>query len=181
MFLGLNLSKFQTLFWCFHCWLWTSWLRYIAHWKHQNHVWDLCKFDKSRVFIVNVELISHIVLVFLLLTLNHVNASWPVYYKRVSNRQNQPFRGILRKRCSENMQQIYRRTAARRCAISIKLQNQLYWNCTSIWVSSLYLLHIFRTPFRKNTSGGLPLNRIVLQPISSQCSHGIPPDNAICY
>ena len=29
--------------------------------------------------------------------------------------QKQPFRGVLRKRCSENMQQIYRRTLMSKC------------------------------------------------------------------
>ena len=29
--------------------------------------------------------------------------------------QKQPFRGVLRKRCCENMQQIYRRTSMSRC------------------------------------------------------------------
>ena len=35
---------------------------------------------------------------------------------------------------------------------------QLYWNCTRHECSSVKLLHIFRTPFFKNTSGRLFLN-----------------------
>ena len=35
--------------------------------------------------------------------------------------------------------------------------DQLYWNRTSEWVFSCKLLHIFRTPFSKNTSGWLLL------------------------
>ena len=44
--------------------------------------------------------------------------------------RKQPSRGVIKKRCSENMQQIYRRTP-RRSVISIKLQNH-----TSAWVIS---------------------------------------------
>ena len=39
------------------------------------------------------------------------------------NRQKQPSRGVLWKRCSENMKQIYRRTHPCRNAISVKLQS----------------------------------------------------------
>ena len=60
------------------------------------------------------------------------------------NCQKQPSRGVLRKKCSENMQQVY---------ISIKLQITLRHGC-----SPVNLLHIFRTPFPKNTSGRLLLN-----------------------
>ena len=53
--------------------------------------------------------------------------------------QRQPPRGVLSKRCSENMQQIYRRTPMPKC-------------------SPVNLLHIFRTPFIKNASGRLLLS-----------------------
>ena len=53
------------------------------------------------------------------------------------------------------MQQIYRRTAMPKCDFN-KVALQLYWNHTSAW-SSVYLLHIFRTTFPKNTSGGVLL------------------------
>ena len=52
--------------------------------------------------------------------------------------QKQPPRGVLWKRCSENMQQIYRRTIMYVC-------------------SPVNLLHIFKTPFPMNTSGRLLL------------------------
>ena len=44
-----------------------------------------------------------------------------------------------------------------RSVISIKLLCRVYWNRTSAWVSPVNLLHIFRTPFPKNTYGGLLL------------------------
>ena len=64
--------------------------------------------------------------------------------KTCSNIQNfkkQPTRGVLRKGCSENMQQIYRKTLMPKC--NFKFANSL---------------HIFRKPFPKNISGGLLLN-----------------------
>ena len=55
--------------------------------------------------------------------------------------QKQPSRSVLRKRWTENMQQIYRRTLSPKCDFS----------------SLVNLLHIFRTSFSKNTSGWLLL------------------------
>ena len=52
--------------------------------------------------------------------------------------QKKPSIGVLIKRCSEIMQQIYRRTPKPKCDL-------------------INLLHIFRTPFNKNTLGGLLL------------------------
>ena len=57
--------------------------------------------------------------------------------------QKQPPRGVPRKRCSKNMQQIYRMTPM--------------GEHPSSWVFSCKLLHIFGTPFPKNTSGRLIL------------------------
>ena len=45
--------------------------------------------------------------------------------------QKQPFRGVLIKKCSENMQQIYRKTLMLKCDLS-KVVKQLYWNHTSV-------------------------------------------------
>ena len=60
-------------------------------------------------------------------------------------------------RCSENMQQIYRRTTCRR-VISIKLQSNFIEIALRQECSPVNLLHIFRTPFLKNTSGWLLLS-----------------------
>ena len=49
--------------------------------------------------------------------------------------QKQPSRGVLLKRFSENMQQIYRRTPMPKCDFN-KVVLQLYWNDTSAWVFS---------------------------------------------
>ena len=68
--------------------------------------------------------------------------------------RKQPFRGVLDKRCSENMQQIYGRTPTPKC--------DLFCNFIEIALrhgaSPINLLHIFRTPFPKNTAGGLLLS-----------------------
>ena len=66
--------------------------------------------------------------------------------------------GVLRKRCSEKMQQIYRRTSISKCEFN-KVALQLYWNQISLLYecSLVNLLHVFRTPFSKNISKGLLL------------------------
>ena len=71
--------------------------------------------------------------------------------------QKQPSRSVLRKRCSENIQQIYKRAPMPKCDFD-KVGLQLYWNHTSAWVfSAVNLLHIFKIPFSRNTSGWLLL------------------------
>ena len=65
--------------------------------------------------------------------------------------QKQPFKDILKKRCSENMLQIYRRTPMLKCDFN-KVAKQLRYVC-----STVNLQHIFRTPFPKNTSDALLL------------------------
>ena len=57
----------------------------------------------------------------------------------------QPFRGVLKKSCSENMQQIYRRTPTPKCDLQSNfIEITLRHGC-----SPVNLLHIFRTPFLK--------------------------------
>ena len=67
--------------------------------------------------------------------------------------QKQPSRGILRKRCSENMQQNYRRTPKPKCDFN-KVPIEITFR---IGCSPINLLNIFRIPFPKNTSGWLLL------------------------
>ena len=70
--------------------------------------------------------------------------------------QKQPSRGVLRKRCSENMQRIYRRTPMRRCDFKLLVEITLLHGC-----SPVNLLHIFRTSFLKNTSRRLLLYHVL--------------------
>ena len=65
--------------------------------------------------------------------------------------QKQPSRGVLSKRCSENMQQIYRRTPMPKCDFN-KIALQLYWNHTLALVFSCKFAVYFQ-----NTSGWLIL------------------------
>ena len=60
--------------------------------------------------------------------------------------EKQPSTGVLRKRCSENMQQIYRRTPMSKCEFN---KVALHFVEISLWhgCSPVNLLHIFRTPF----------------------------------
>ena len=69
--------------------------------------------------------------------------------------QKQPSRGVLIKRCSENMQQIYIREHPCRSVISIKLKSKIIEITLRHGWSPVDLLYIFRTSFPKNTSGGL--------------------------
>ena len=68
--------------------------------------------------------------------------------------QKQPSRGALMKRCSENMQKIYRKRPCQK-AISIKLLSNFIQITLRYGCSPVKLLHIFRKHFPKNAPGGL--------------------------
>ena len=60
--------------------------------------------------------------------------------------QKQPSGGVLRKRYSENMKQIYRRTPLPKYDFN-KVALQLYWNRTSAWVFSCKFAAYFQNTF----------------------------------
>ena len=62
----------------------------------------------------------------------------------------QPTRGVLREKFCENMQQMYRRIPIPKCDFNNFIEITLQDVC-----SPINLLHILKTPFYKNTSGGL--------------------------
>ena len=67
----------------------------------------------------------------------------------------QPPGGLLRKRCSENVQQIYKGTPMLKCDFNkVAMHFTLRHGC-----SSVNLLHFFRTSFCRNTTGWLLLNK----------------------
>ena len=70
--------------------------------------------------------------------------------------QKQSSGGVLRKRCSENMRQTYRRTPMPKCDFN-KVAKQLIEIAVRHGCSPVNLLHIFRTPYPKNTSEWLLL------------------------
>ena len=70
----------------------------------------------------------------------------PVLSTGVSFLDKQHSRGILRKRCSENMRQIYRRTPMPKCNFN-KVALQLYLNPTLAWVLSCKFAAYFQNTF----------------------------------
>ena len=70
--------------------------------------------------------------------------------------QKQPSWGVLRKRCSENIQHIYLRIPMPKCDL-IKLLCNFIEIAPWHGCSPVKLLHILRTPFLRNTSEGLLL------------------------
>ena len=95
-------------------------------------------------------------MIYQMLIKNQKSKLWLTLLKKsqstLLNLQKQPSRGILKKRCSEKMQQIYSRTPMPKLLchfIEIALQHES---------SPVNLLHIFRTTFSKNTSVWLLLN-----------------------
>ena len=68
--------------------------------------------------------------------------------KRLLYFQKQPPRDVRKKRCSENMQQIYRRTPMPKCDF-IKVALQFYWNRTPAWVFSCRFAVFFQDTFSK--------------------------------
>ena len=85
---------------------------------------------------------------------NKPPASWVAYitrdfltsYSRSYYSQKQPPKGVIKKRCSENTQQIYRRTPMPKCDFN-KVAFQLYWNHTSAWVFSCKFIAYFQNTF----------------------------------
>ena len=76
--------------------------------------------------------------------------------------QKQPPGGVLKKRYSGNIQQIYRRTPVPKCDFN-KVASQLLKIALRYGCSPVNLLHIFRTPFPRNTSGWLRLTVATLR------------------
>ena len=60
--------------------------------------------------------------------------------------QKQPCGDVLRKKCSENMQPICKRTPMLKCDFN-KVSKQLYWNLTSAWLFSCEFAAFFQNAF----------------------------------
>ena len=60
--------------------------------------------------------------------------------------QKQPLRDVPQKSCSENMQQICRRTSMPKCDFN-KVAKQLYWDRTLAWVFSCKFAAYFQNTF----------------------------------
>ena len=84
------------------------------------------------------------------------------FWKCLSHKQ--PSRGVLRKMCSENMQQIYRRTPMSKCDFNkaIKaMQSSFIETSLRLGRSPVNLLQISRTSFPEKNSGGLLLLSLI--------------------
>ena len=79
--------------------------------------------------------------------------------RKNSDKQKQPPTGVLKKRCSENMQQIYRRTPMPKSDFNY-VAFQLYWNHTTAWVFSCKFAAYCQNTFLRNTSGWLLLGKV---------------------
>ena len=83
---------------------------------------------------------------FLLSLLGFLIDEIPRYALKKEEGQKQSSRGVPRKRCSENMQQIYWRTPMQKSDFN-KVAKQLYWNHTSPWVLSCKFAAYFQNTF----------------------------------
>ena len=88
--------------------------------------------------------------------------------------QKQPSRSVLKKWCFENMQQIYRRTPMTKCDFN-KVASKFIKIALRHGCSPVNLLHIFKAPFPKNTSGRLLLYWVRAR---NHLKYGVAPGNA---
>ena len=89
-----------------------------------------------------------------------------IFFLRVIKNQKQPSRSILRKKCSENIKQIYLRTPMPKCDFN-KVLVLVHW-CFGIG-ALLSVCCIFSEHFLKNTFGRLLLNIIFRQYLFCEC------------
>ena len=122
--------------------------------------------DLTKVMsLISFKLLSNkLVAIFHLLSKFSYDSQFFTWCYSVLPFQKQPSRGVLRKRCSENMQQIYRRTPMPKCDFN-EIALQVVLRCfieITLWhgCSPVNLLHIFRTCLYKNTSGRLVASAI---------------------
>ena len=78
-----------------------------------------------------------------------------IWYAR-AQWQKQTSRGVLTKRCSENMWKIYWSTPTPKCDFTKVANRQLYLNQTSAWVFSCKFAAYFQNTTFKNTTMRLP-------------------------
>ena len=80
------------------------------------------------------------------ISINLTNSHFLDCFKSVNIIQKQPSRDVLKKRCSENMQQNYRKTPMPKCDFN-KDALQLHWNHTSAWLFSRRFAAYFQNTF----------------------------------
>ena len=95
-------------------------------------------------------IISNKLLCYFFLFSSLLVSTWKTHNPReehkAQNVQKQPLIVVPGKRCSENMQQLYRRTPMLKCNFT-KVALQLYWNRPSAWVFSCKFAAYFQNTF----------------------------------
>ena len=76
----------------------------------------------------------------------------------ISKEQKQPSKDVLRKKCSENMQQIYRWKPMPKCGFN-KVALQFYWNHISSWVFSCKFAAYYQNTLSEEPPGWLLLKQ----------------------
>ena len=94
-----------------------------------NQYWSVC--TSSIVFLKEVTWVATKMLIFLVLLIWIIEKCFISNKKSLRDTKKQPSRGVLKKRCSENMQQIYRTTHMSKCDVN-KVEKQL--KKTSGWL-----------------------------------------------
>ena len=113
--------------------LWVTASDHIMQSDHQYGIWLL---------------LSQLIFLKLYLSINKGKSKEVVEYAfKTGVFQKQLFRGVSRKSCSENMQQIYWRRLMPKCDFN-KVSLQLYWNCSSARVFSCSAAYFQNTFFR---------------------------------
>ena len=107
-------------------------------WLKSKKCWEILQKATLNIYILNFQNIKK-------------------HYQNLLDIQKQPPRGFRRKRCSENMQQIYRRIPMPRCDFN-KVASNFIEVALRRGCSPVNLLHIFGTPVSENTSGRLFLD-----------------------
>ena len=124
------------------------WLTGFCHTKNTNRIWK-SRISRELVFTNYPKLQK-----------NFHAKSYPRPVDADIKSQKQPYRSVRGKRCSENMQQIYRRKPMPKCDFN-KVALKLYWNRTSTWVFSYKNVAYFQSTFSWDTFRWLLLKSLL--------------------
>ena len=143
---------------------WSFWYQQFNKRKYFQTLTDALTFHKSTVIstVILATQVTFLQSKLFLLVLGKLKFRES---NEILENQKQPFRGVLGKRCSENTQQIYRRTTPMpKCDF-----NKVALHCIFIEIilphgcSPVNLLHIFRTSFPRTPLGGCFCNISILK------------------
>ena len=130
----------------------------VCHWHGlSNDIFSICTWNENQLINLSNELnIKHFSMKFeYQISKSKISLRDTKVFIEINKLLKQPSRGV-KKRCSEILQQICRRTPMLKCDFNKLLCNFVkvaLWHGRSL----VNLLHILRIPFSKNTSGWLLL------------------------